>query len=269
MCNGALRRLALASMVCLAAACSTTEPEPQSVWSVIAEGGITVEYQTVDQAIAPLILRWAIAGRQNDQSYFGEMLAAPFIVRLYPDRATMESEWRAIFNAPGMVFQCWMIANANASQVLLLSSRAWRTQACGHDPADTVHTRRIIAHEIVHVLHRNVNPQPELPGMYPSWWLVEGLATVGSGQFDAGMRTAAAAALQNGLPAQLENIWTGNFAYELSASLVDYLDATFGREMLTALMRATNEAGILTMLARNEATLLAQWRQYVIEGISD
>jgi hypothetical protein len=233
-------------------------------WLESSESGATVEYRALDAALAPSLLRWTVAGRQVVESYFNQTLATPFTVRVYADRASMEPEWRSVFNAPNMVFQCWMIANASASVVLVLSPRAWSAEACGHSASDSLYVQRILTHEIVHVLHRNVNPDPNLTALFPSWWLVEGLATVASGQFNAGMRAAAANALRDSPPLQLESIWTGAAPYEMSGSLVDYLDATRGRAVLVALMEARDEVNILALLDQDESILLQRWREYVL-----
>ena len=264
-----LARSLLALLAALAelpgAGCSATEPEPrQDAWVSLRESGVTVEYMAVDSSIGPRLLQWAVDGRRAVEVFFGRAVEGPFTVRVYPDRATMEPEWRAVFEAPGMVFQCWMVANATASLVLVLAPRAWAAEACGHDGTDPVHIQRILAHEIVHVLHRNLNPDPRLSALYPSWWLVEGLATVASGQFDTGMRAEAVDALRASPPAQLERIWTSDAAYALSGSLVDYLDSTLGRALLVALMRTRDEPAILELIAQDEAALLERWRAHVL-----
>jgi hypothetical protein len=108
-----------------------------------------------------------------------------------------------------------------------------------------------------------LNPEPGLPALFP-WWLVEGLATLASGQFNAGMRATAVGMLSDSPPAQLEDIWTGAAPYEMSGSLVDFLDITHGRAMLVALMQVRDEAGILALLDQDESTVLRKWREHVL-----
>jgi hypothetical protein len=54
---------------------------------------------------------------------------------------------------------------------------------------------------------------------------------------------------------------TGQGGYAAAASVVGYIDQTFGRDALTRLLRATTTADALTMLGTSEPVLLQAWRE--------
>jgi hypothetical protein len=232
-----------------------------SEWLTLTGTGITLEYRQADESLAQQSLSQGESGRVLAETFLATAMGPTVRMRLFPTRAALESEW-GTYLGPGFVFQCWMIAGFTESMVLMLSPQRWVTESCGH-PADPAYVARVVAHELIHVLHRRVNGSNGLTGQ-PSWWFVEGLATLGSRQYEEqGMAAVAQNLLAGGAPPQLELLLQGDAGYALSASLVAYIDTTWGRSTLVALLSARSEAELLTTLGVSEAELLSQWEAWV------
>ena len=77
-----------------------------------------------------------------------------------------------------------MVASGVASKLDMLSPLQWAKESCEHDYADKLKTQQIIAHELVHVFHGQLNVSPDFSDVTNLDWFVEGLATYASGQLD-------------------------------------------------------------------------------------
>jgi hypothetical protein len=245
---------------------SATDPAPSvnhDGWDTMQQAGISVEFEPADSSWASTLLADAQLGRTQANAFFNADTLHNFVVRVYPSRSVMEPEWRLVFNAPNMQFQCWMIANANAERVLTLSPRVWGSQACGHSSVDAQYVRRIMTHEIVHVLHRRLNTDPALRNLAGSSWLVEGLAVLASGQFDASMAAFARQGLQAAPPTLLSGLLDTNYGYAFAGSIVDYIDRRYGRGIVVSLLRAADSNAIFAILQTTPAALLSDWRANV------
>ncbi len=165
---------------------------------------------------------------------------------------------------PDLQAQCWMVASGVARELDLLSPRAWRRDACEHDPSDAGHLGRLIAHELVHVYHGQHNPHPDFDGMDDLGWFAEGIAAVVSGQLDAEHQGRAARAVAEGrVPASLATAWSGPYRYAVAGSMADWVDRTWGRAVTVRLLTLTTQAQVLEALGTTEAVLLARWRAAV------
>ena len=79
---------------------------------------------------------------------------------------------------------------------------------------------------MVHVCHGQFNSSPDFS------WFVKGLATYASGQFDSlRLEEIKKAVVENKIPVSLNSFWTGNLRYELSGSVVLFIDKN-GEEIL-------------------------------------
>ena len=95
-------------------------------------------------------------------------------------------------------------------------------------------------------------------------WFPEGLAVLVSGQLEGRHATAARTAIDSGAaPTPLEDGWRGEHRYGVSGSIVQYIDATWGRDTLMALLATTSEEELLAKLGVGEDELLAGWRAWV------
>lgn len=131
-------------------ACAGENPD---TWRTAAGAGFTLQYRAQDARLADLFLDHGAAGIANASAFFGQPVA-PFTLRLFPDRAALTAYWREMWRNPGFQAECWMIASGDRTIIAMLSPGAWPTEACGHDPNNAGYVRRIVMHEVVHVLHR-------------------------------------------------------------------------------------------------------------------
>lgn len=227
---------------------TTTSPAPEPV-------GFRFEAAADDPAAAAMQADVA-AARARVESYFGQPFAEPLRAVLAPDRAAFDAVFPAEWGiAPT---QCWMVGVGSADFFALLSPSAWAAQACEHDASDAEHVRGIIAHELTHSYHGQRNPTRDFTGAEEIGWFIEGLAVVVSGQ-NADAREAIAA---GAAPASLADVLSGSHSYRISGSMAAYIDATYGRETIVALLEATSQQQIMDRLDTNEADFLAAWRAW-------
>lgn len=224
--------------------------------------GLRVEYAPVDSAVAPIITADAEAGGNRIETFFAAPFRESVLVRVFPDRAAFDDYTTASW---GFATECWMVGAGATRTLVLLSPRAWATEACDHDPGDPEELADLVAHELVHVYHMQNNPSNEFEGADEIGWFVEGLATYVSGQLDHGHRARAREAIAaDAVPEHLSEAWSGPYRYGVSGTLVEYVDTEWGREVLRALLGATSQAQILTALGVDEAGLLERWRAWVM-----
>lgn len=223
--------------------------------------GFTVEYRRADSAAAASIAAALVRGRPTIETFFGAPFRARYVVRVYPDRASLTEHWAAAWGVPGLKTECWMVASGVAGELAVLSTRAWATEACEHDPAETGATDRLLWHEQVHVYHGQANPRPNFDGLDDLGWFIEGLAVLASRQLATEHRSAARAAVEAGkAPAALATAWSGRWRYGVAGSLVEYVDRLKGRRTVVAMLADTSNAALLARVGLGEADLLSRWR---------
>ncbi len=236
-----------------------------SEWLQNHESGFDFYYKQADAARASQYTRNIYTGMQSVYSFFDKNYPRPFDVYLYPDRNSMDSCWQHDWQMPSFKSECWMVASGVANRIDWLSPRQWAQEACEHNPADTISTQQVVTHELVHVFHGQINVSPDFSNTQNIDWFVEGLATFASGQCDEGKIQQVAAAIHAGnIPDSLSKFWTGKLRYALSGSVVKYIDAHYGRKMLFRMMAWNNNKDVLQELGVSEQTLLADWKEYII-----
>jgi hypothetical protein len=260
------RRLLIAAAVLITCAatspCDATPTDSSLVWREAKGKGYTLHYTDADTAIVRSVSVSVTQGIRVVEKFFGAPFPKPFDVRLFPARAALDGWWRAAWHVPDLETECWMVASGTGPELDVLSPRVWKTEACEHDPADSAHTARLLTHEIVHVYHGQHNPRPDFDGLDAIGWFPEGLATYVSGQLAHEHAGQAREAIESDkAPARLEDGWSGKYRYAVSGSLVHYVDTKWGRKTVTRMMADTSEAGILSRLHTDEATLLRDWRE--------
>jgi len=227
----------------------------------VIRAGLVVEYADAESGTVPDLVATLTAGRAAVESFFGAPFAGTFIVRVFPDRASLTAHWAAAWGVPDLRAECWMVASGVAGELALLTPRVWHSEACEHDPTDTASTRRLLWHELAHVYHGQHNPHPTFDGMDDLGWFVEGLAVLVSGQLDAEHRRDARRAIAAGLaPTRLATAWSGRWRYGVAGSLAEYVDRRWGRATVTAMLADTTQSGLLARLGVTEEELLSRWR---------
>ena len=116
--------------------------------------------------------------------------------------------------------------------------------------------------ELAHVFHGQYNPDHTFNYIEKLDWLVEGLATYVSGQLDEKrLQRIKQLIYENKTPSTLDNFWKGQEKYGLSGSMVSYIDKTFGRQKLFALLKFTTKQDALKSLGLSEEQLIKNWRE--------
>lgn len=254
----------VSAAACLALLLATATPAVAQTWHTYARAGVSVLHTDADGKVARDLHRDLLSGRRAIERFFGKPFPKPFVSRVFPDRASLTAHWREVWNEPEFEAQCWMVASGGGNGLALLSPSAWKAEACEHDPNDAEHIRLLVAHELVHVYHAQMSPNPTLDGLEPIGWLVEGMATYASGQLERHHEARAREAVASGaVPDELEKFWSGKYRYGISGSLVRYIDRTYGRRALLDLLAATSEEQALARLGVTERELIDRWRASV------
>ena len=239
---------------------SASVPWPGSGPAARDSVALRIDHQPIDSIAARTLRADLESGWAQVEAFFGTPLDGPVTVHLFPDRAALDAHFRETW---GMESECWMVGGAEGpSSLVLLSPRVWVTQACDHDPSNPEHVRNLVTHELVHVFHMQRYGDADFDEGIG--WLVEGIATLVSGQLDAGQRARAIEALEAGaVPARLAEAWSGPYRYGVAGSLVEYVDQRWGRDVLYSLLGAGTQDDVLSALGINEAQLLAEWRAWM------
>lgn len=182
-------------------------------------------------------------------------------VYVFDTRLKLDAYWQKTWGAPSFESQCWMVGSGIQNHLNLLSPSCWKEEACEHDPNDASEIKRLVSHELTHVLHSNFNRSPAFDDINNIDWFVEGLATYVSGQLDEErlFRTIDYVH-QTGGPQELAEFWTGENRYGLAGSMIAYIDKKYGREMLSRLMEYNDVNDILRLLDISEGALIAEWK---------
>ena len=223
----------------------------------------SLDYASVDSSIAPMVDHAVQDGMATIRDFFGLPFRVPVQVRILPDRDGFNRAFPSECNMKET--PCRVVAVGARATLWLLTPMVWTEQACEHDPADTVHVRNLITHELVHAFHGQHAGAPDFSTLQPLAWFVEGLAVYVSGQLDEGRLPAAREALEKGgAPGTLADAWTGEYRDTLSGSLVRYIDETYGREAIKKMLAATTTEQILEATGgTTEADLLDGWKAWV------
>lgn len=230
-------------------------------WKELARDKYVVHYTVADQDIIKKIDRYLQSGLDYIVDYFRHSFTRKFDVYIFPTRTLMDKQWQKEWGDSSFQSQCWMIASGVAHRLDMLSPNAWANEACDHNGNDSTEIRQIIWHELVHVFHGQHNPDHAFNYIENLDWLVEGLATYVSGQLDEKrLQRTKQLIKENKTPSTLENFWKGQEKYGLSGSMVNYIDKTFGRGTLFALLKITNKQDALKSLGLSEEQLVENWK---------
>ena len=213
------------------------------------------------------IVNSVVEGRERVEEFFKDPYLAEFGVYLFGNRRDLDRFWRTLWDMPTFYSECWMVASGTQDTLVILSPRAWREEACKHDPEKDVHVQNLITHELVHIYHDQYNRADGFEGLASINWFVEGLATYVSGQLDEGYLASPVEAIRLGIaPRRLDEAWRGKYRYSVCGSLVKYIKTRGGRALLKRLLRATSPEEIYREIGIGEGQLLKEWRAWVLKN---
>lgn len=202
------------------------------------------------------------AGADRIEKFFGKPFPKPFAVEVFPSRGQFDAYFTRRWKVPKT--QPWMVASGVGDKLTILSRDVWKTQAAEHDPRDEAHYRELIAHELVHVYHGQLNPTGDFEGMDDLGWFVEGLAVYVSGQLEQSHKHGAAKALEAGkVPKALAQAWSGRHRYGVCGSMAQFIDQKWGRAALIDLLPAAKPEQLLQRLKVTESEFLKAWLAFV------
>jgi hypothetical protein len=213
-----------------------------------------------DEAVAALEadLEWAHELVQDELGPLPDSVT----VSVLPDRTSFSAALRGAWGMPDT--QCWMVGAADDHALYLLAPDVWSSEACEHDADDEEGRRRLIAHELVHVYHGQVNASEDIGLLEDLGWFIEGVATYVSGQLQASHRGRAAAAIRQGQsPNRLSDAWSGSYRYGVAGSMASYIDRHWGRGVLQEALKARTRDELLGQLGVTESAFIAGWRDWV------
>ncbi len=226
--------------------------------------GFTIHYDRSDSS-ASQVKAYVEMGIGEIVKFFGMKFKNPVKVYLFSAREHLDKQWQNAWGMPGFKSQCWMVGSGLAGRLDLLSPSAWKEQACEHNPDDQEEIRRLVFHELTHVLHSDYNRSREFDNINNIDWFVEGLATYASGQLDAERYGDMARYVrQTGGPEQLSEFWKGQHKYGLSGSIVSFIDKSYGRVLLSGLLEYNDVKDILSSLKLTEKELIKAWKEQVL-----
>ncbi len=230
-------------------------------WKELAREKYTLHYTSADQSIIKKIDNDLQSGLDHIVEHLHQSFPNKFNVYIFPDRILLDKQWQKDWGDSSFQSHCWMIASGVAHRLDILSPNTWAKQACDHNGSDTIEVRQVIWHEMVHVFHGQYNPDHTFSYIEKLDWLVEGVATFVSGQLDEKrLQRIKQLIKENKTPSTLDNFWKGQEKYGLSGSIVAYIDKTYGREKLFALMKFTNKQDALKFLGVSEEELIKNWK---------
>jgi hypothetical protein len=241
---------------------SSTNPDRH--WLSEKCAGYNLYYHTRDLKNKDEYKKFLETGQRAVQDFFKSNYRNSFNVYIHPDRHSLDSAWQSDWKMPDFKSECWMVASGIAAKLDIISPKRWETEACEHVYSQADKTQQLITHELVHVYHGQLNASPDFSNVEGMDWFVEGLATYASGQCDS-LRIAQVkeAIAENKIPNTLNDFWTGKFKYGLSGSVVMFIDAKYGRNVLADLLIYNKKSDLLAALKISESELISEWKTYL------
>lgn len=235
-------------------------------WIREEDARFALAFHRADSTVARAIGGYAKAAIERTEQTFEIPYRSRFEIVVYPNRSSMVDRWRQAWNQPGFQSQCWMVAAGWSAELSVLSPRVWASDACGHDGMSSEHVSLIVSHELVHVLHAQVNTaygtlQTNAP------WLAEGLAVYVSGQWVREYGDAARQAARAGnLSGSFQAIWSTSNGYALSGATIAYIADSRAFSVVQELLTVQSWAAALALLGVSEADLIAAVRTWLLSG---
>lgn len=233
-------------------------------WLTSRQKNYTVYYTPTDQKNEAEYVKTINQGVESVKVFFGNQFKNDFKIYIHPNRLSLDSTWQADWKMPDFKSECWMVASGIGQKLDVISPKKWDEESCEHKYSESIKTKQLITHELVHVFHGQLNASQDFSNTEGIDWFVEGLATYASGQCDSKRISEIKKAISdNKIPAGLDNFWTGKLKYGLSGSVVMYIDSKYGRTKLKKLLSFNKKTEILQFLKTTEPELLNGWKDFI------
>jgi hypothetical protein len=235
-------------------------------WLVSKQEGYKIYYKSPDKESFQEYARMIDQAEKQVRAFFNSDFQKEFSVFVHPDRASLDVQLSNDWGMPEFKTECWMVASGVSTKMDILSPKNWDRLACEHSYNDTLKTRQLITHELIHVFHGQQNNSPDFSDVTGIDWFVEGLAVYGSGQYDfERIASVTKAVAEDTYPKTLDDFWTGKLKYGFSGSMVMYIDKKVGRGKLNELLIYNRKIDLLNHLGMSETELLTEWKTFILK----
>ncbi len=153
------------------------------------------------------------------------------------------------------------IAQPQRTDMVVLSPAAYETHsAFKYIPDDF---RRLLAHELVHMVEENLTPDIETT---PRWWS-EGLAVYLSGQwrYEDGFRQPALKGVEKNKIPPIAQIQTDRrLAYDWGWTIVRFIEHAYGKKMILKIVKECADGDVFSTLGEKADILENRWRSWLL-----
>lgn len=265
LCNPNRPRFVIMSMKLICLLIWLALLHPYSDWFQKKEEGFVTCYKAGDSQYINEYNLFIRKGFKKVKTFFSSSYKNEFVVYVHPDRQSLDSTWQHDWKMPEFKSECWMVASGIANRLDMISPAKWTTQSCEHDYSNREETQRLITHELVHIYHAQHNKSKDFSESENMDWFAEGLATYASGQLTTTkLEQVKQAVKENNVPGSLNDFWKGKMRYQLSGSVILFIDKTYGRKKLISLLPFTKLSEVLSELDTTEEKLLARWNAFFL-----
>ncbi len=229
------------------------------------QGMVTVEFVERDHVLVPEVVSGLSEAIERLSDYFGVQDVPAIRTVLTPSRGEFDRCIREILGiqieAPSNPVR---VAQPQRTDLILLSPAAWDKGMHTYTPAGF---RRLIAHEVAHIIEEYLSPNIEA---VPRWWS-EGLGMYTSGQWQEPefLQEVLSMVEANALPS-ISQMQDGAVAtdgvklcYVWGWTLVMYVDREFGRHIVRRIVRECEDGDVIRVLGQTQQHFEPAWREWL------
>jgi hypothetical protein len=231
------------------------------------EPEFTISYTNSDDNNVDQYLRFFREGVRTITSFFDTGFSKHFQIYVQPNRNAFDTKEQERRHNRFFKSECWLAATGTIEGINLLSPLRWQDEPCSGrytEYSDTVKTKKLFIHEMVHVFHAQ-HQQLNHTNDEVDFWFLEGIAYYVSGQMDStAARMVQTAFTNQRIPDHLSaigQISDINLRYAVSGSLLQFISATYGKPLLRKMLVPDNEKDLQAVMPVSEKDLIGRWKQ--------
>ncbi len=236
-----------------------------TAYQSLSRGMATVEFVEQDRALAPEVLYSLNEALERLSEYLSIQDVPGVRTILTPNRGEFDRCVREVLRIEIEVpSNPARLAQPQRTDLVLLSPAAWEKGIHEYTPGNF---RRLIAHEVAHILEEHLSPNIE---SVPRWWS-EGLAVYTSGQWQERdtIRKVLLLLKTNAVP-PISRMQDGSITsdgvklcYTWGWALVMYVDQVLGKDMVLRVVRECGDGDVLAILGQSQQRFEAGWREWL------